>query len=84
MITCRELAELLYDLTSGDLAPEETLQVEEHLRQCGCCATYEETYRLTIEMTRRLPRPALPAHLAEKLRGLLVGCQIQANGRRDG
>jgi anti-sigma factor RsiW len=71
MITCRELAELLFELTSGDLQPERRELVEKHLHLCSHCAAYVETYHLTIRMTRELPRPALPPHLAQRLQALL-------------
>jgi len=82
MITCRELAELLFDLTSGDLAPEQVSHVELHLTQCPHCAAYEETYRLTIRLTRKLSRVSLPAHLAEKLQAILSNCPRHIDGDR--
>jgi len=80
MITCREFAELLFDLTSGELAPEQVSHVELHLSQCGHCAAYEETYRVTINLTRKLPRASLPPPLAEKLRMILKSYQQQTHG----
>jgi anti-sigma factor RsiW len=71
MITCRELADLLFDFTSGRLPAEYRELVEQHLRLCSCCVAYLESYRLTIEMTRQLPRPPLPPHLAYQLRALV-------------
>jgi anti-sigma factor RsiW len=71
MITCRELAELLFDLTSGVLPPEQEKHVEQHLHQCCHCAAYVETYRLTIRLTRQLHRPPLPSDLAQKLQAIL-------------
>ena len=73
MITCRELAELLFDFASGQLPPEHRGQVEQHLRLCPSCVAYVESYRLTIRMTRRLGRPPLPHRLTQRLRELLEG-----------
>ena len=41
MITCRELAESLFDLTSGELAAAHREQVEEHVRLCPSCLAYQ-------------------------------------------
>jgi anti-sigma factor RsiW len=84
MITCRELAELLYDLSSGELPPERQEHVERHLSLCSHCAAYVETYRLTIQMTRALPRPALPPHLAQQLQALLQECGKTQNADPSG
>jgi anti-sigma factor RsiW len=73
MITCRELADLLIDFSSGDLSPEHREHVEAHLGHCPSCVAYLEGYRLTIEMARELPRPPLPPNLARQLRALLEG-----------
>ena len=71
MITCRELAELLFDLVDSQIPPPHREDVEQHLRLCSSCLAYLESYRLTIRMTRQLPRPPLPPHLAQQLRALL-------------
>ncbi len=71
MITCRELVELLFDFDSGQLPADRRGHVEEHLRLCPSCVAYLEGYRLTIQMTRQLPRPPLPAGLLRQLRALL-------------
>lgn len=82
MITCRELAELLYDLSCGALPPEQEKHVEQHVRACCHCAAYVETYRLTIHMTRKLPRPPLPSNLTEKLQAILEGRQQRPDDDR--
>ncbi len=71
MITCRELAELLFDFATGQLPPEHREHLEGHLGLCSFCVAYLEGYRLTIQMTRQLPRPPLPPDLARRLRALL-------------
>jgi len=67
-MTCRELAELLIDFVSGELAPEYRAHLEEHLRLCPPCVTYMETYRITIQLTRRLPCVPPPPELVRRLR----------------
>jgi anti-sigma factor RsiW len=70
-MNCRELAELLIDFLSGELPPQHQQLVQEHLRHCPPCVVYLETYRLTIQLTRRLPCQPLPAALIERLRKAL-------------
>lgn len=79
MITCRELVELLIDFVSGELPPEHRARVEQHLSRCPPCVNYVETYRLTIRLTRQLPREEeLPAELKRRLQAALAeirGCK---------
>jgi anti-sigma factor RsiW len=70
-ITCRQLVELLIDFITGELPPEHQQRIEKHLRECPPCVTYVETYRLTIQLTRRLPCQPPPPGLAVKLRKAL-------------
>ena len=85
MITCRQLAELLLDFSSGELPAQERERVETHLRLCSCCVAYLESYRCTIQMTRGLPRAPLPPHLVQPLRALLenLGRGPGDEGRRN-
>ncbi len=71
MITCRELAESLFDLTSGELAAAHREQVEDHVRLCPSCLAYQESYRVTIQLARQLVHQPLPPELARRLQGLL-------------
>jgi anti-sigma factor RsiW len=71
MITCRELVELLIDFVSGELDDDRRQRIEAHLRCCGPCETYLETYRITIQLTRQLPPAPLPPQLVERLRAVL-------------
>jgi len=43
----------------------------EHLCRCPPCVTYVETYQVTVRLTRKLPRPALPPDLEQRLRAVL-------------
>ncbi len=72
MITCRDLAELLLDFLDGSLPPEHQQRVEHHLQKCPPCVVYLETYRLTIQLTRKLPCQPLPTELAGRLRAALT------------
>jgi anti-sigma factor RsiW len=67
-VNCRQLAELLIDFVSGELAEEKRIHIEEHLGKCPPCVIYVETYRLTIQMTRKLPPVPMPPQLVERLK----------------
>ena len=71
-ITCRELVELLVDFVTGELPPEYHQRIERHLQRCPPCVTYVETYRITIQLTRRLPCQPMPPSLVAKLRQALA------------
>lgn len=85
MITCRQLVELLIDYVSGELPPEHQERIQQHLRDCPPCEVYVSTYRLTIQLTRKLPCQPLPTHLAERLREALEAIRKeQASGGPSG
>jgi anti-sigma factor RsiW len=71
MITCRELAELLMDFLSDQLPPEQRGPIERHLGCCSPCLAYVESYRILVEVTRRLPVAPLPPRLEERLQTIL-------------
>jgi anti-sigma factor RsiW len=70
-MNCRDVVELLVDFVSGDLSEEFRTHVEQHLRCCPPCVTYIETYRLTIQLTRKLPCGELPPTLVQRLQAAL-------------
>ena len=70
-MTCRELCDLLLDLVSGELPPEHRDRVEKHFQCCPMCVAYFESYRTTIQLTRKLPCSSLPPELVERLRAAL-------------
>lgn len=72
-MTCRELAEILCDYLDEQLAEEECGTIRAHLECCEACVHFVETYRLTIQITRRLPAAELPASVLEKVRRALEG-----------
>jgi anti-sigma factor RsiW len=84
MITCRELAELLLDFVADQLPPERREHIEQHLALCSSCVAYLEGYRLTVQMTRRLPRPPLPPDLARQLLALLEESERQQSALDQG
>jgi anti-sigma factor RsiW len=71
MMTCRELVEQLLDFISDELGPEHRACICEHLCSCPPCEVLVQTYRITIRLSRQLPRAPLPAGLQERLRAAL-------------
>jgi anti-sigma factor RsiW len=71
MITCRELAALLMDFDSDQLPPEQRDPIEQHMARCSPCLAYVESYRILVEVTRRLPSAPLPSRLEQRLQTIL-------------
>ena len=71
MMTCRELVELLLDFLDGELPEERRRVLEAHLSLCQPCLNYLETYKVTIQLTRRLPDTPPPPELLERLKAAL-------------
>jgi len=66
-MTCRELTELLIDYIQGDLDAELCEHISRHLSACPPCEAFVATYRITVQLTRRLPAAPMPPELAERL-----------------
>jgi anti-sigma factor RsiW len=71
MITCRDLAAALFDLVSGELPDDGRLAAEQHLSHCPPCDALAHSYRLTIDLCRRLPPRPLPEGLLARLQAAL-------------
>jgi anti-sigma factor RsiW len=71
MITCRDFVELLMDFVSEQLPPERRDPIEQHLESCSLCVAYIESYRVLVEVTRRLPAAPLPPRLEQRLQTIL-------------
>ena len=67
MITCRDLVELLMDFDSDQLSAEWREPIEQHLRCCSQCSAYVESYRILVDITRRMPATPLPPRLEQRL-----------------
>jgi anti-sigma factor RsiW len=73
-MTCRDLVEFLIDYLSDELPIDRRRRIEQHLKDCPPCEAYLKTYRLTIKLTRQLPRSAPPPpQLMERLRAAAQG-----------
>jgi anti-sigma factor RsiW len=66
---CSDTEQLLFDYAQGELPEETRLKLERHLGDCPSCLRYVETYRRTIEATRRCCAPdiEMPLALQQKL-----------------
>ena len=67
MIDCQKLCEMLFEFVSGELPDEHRQLLEEHLKACPPCVVHVESYRVTIELTRKLPCQSLPTEMEQRL-----------------
>lgn len=81
MMTCREVAEMLFDFVADQLPAERLHSLEEHLRRCSHCGAYVETYRITIQLSRRLPPATLPPELSQRLQQKLSEPEASAKSK---
>ena len=51
-MTCREIADFLFDYCNGDLPEEQRKVLEGHLRVCPTCVAYLESYEMTIKLSK--------------------------------
>lgn len=57
-LTCQEFVELVTDLLSGDIPPEDRTLLEQHLLVCPPCTLHLAQMKTTIDVTGRLRPPA--------------------------
>lgn len=72
-IECRQIAELLGDYLEGVLPQATRELIDWHIEGCPPCVAFMNTYRGTVQATRRLPAsvdipPELRARLLKALR----------------
>lgn len=53
-LTCQELVEIVTDYVEGEMALDERLRFEDHLRSCPGCTAYVDQMRETIRLTGEL------------------------------
>jgi anti-sigma factor RsiW len=70
-MTCKELAELMMAYCDGELSADCCEIICEHIRMCGPCLNYMESYRITVKLCRDLPAAAVPQHLLDRVRAAL-------------
>ncbi len=81
--TCKELVEQLLEFLDGDLSAEQRSQIERHLCGCQPCTAYVDSYRLVVQVARRLKSvPAeLPPHVATRMQTVLATLGPEAPGQ---
>lgn len=67
MYTCKDAINLLLNLIDGELSPEETKHLREHLSGCSPCVDFLRTYRATPGLCRRALAQQMPKEVATKL-----------------
>ena len=72
--TCRDvILEFLADYVDGTLDLESARALEEHLRACGACMTYLDTYRKASELVgRHAAKGAMPDEMKDILRRFML------------
>jgi anti-sigma factor RsiW len=70
-MTCKELAELLMAYCDGELPPEHRELICQHIRVCGPCHSFLESYQITVRLCRDLPAAPMPERLVAKLSAAL-------------
>jgi hypothetical protein len=66
-IECRQIAELLGDYLEGSLPRATHELIDFHIDGCAPCVAFLNTYRGTVDATRRLPDVPIPAELKKRL-----------------
>ena len=83
-MSCRELVELLIDFLDGELPDERRRVLEAHLALCPPCLAYLETYKTTIQLTRKLPNVPPPPELLIRLKAALCAeRQLRSEGDKE-
>ena len=66
-LECRQIAELLGDYLDGSLPRETRELIDFHIDGCAPCVAFLNTYRGTVDATRRLPDVPIPPELKHRL-----------------
>jgi len=66
-LECRECVDLLADYLDGTLPKAKAELLEWHLEECAPCVAFVNTYRGTIEVTRKISDVPIPPELKHRL-----------------
>jgi len=66
-MACKELVELVTEYLEGTLSRTDRQRFEDHLKDCGYCATYLDQMRQTIRTLGRLTEESLPEDAKQDL-----------------
>src|SRR5574341_555006 len=64
--TCRRVTSLIAAYLGGELDPAAVSAFEAHVRDCDDCVAFLNTYRKSVEATRRLRYDTLPPKLQDR------------------
>ena len=70
-MTCQDVIEILSDYLEEALGPAAIEQLEHHLRDCGPCVAYLNTFRKSRELAVDASQVAMPPEMRQRLRNFL-------------
>jgi predicted anti-sigma-YlaC factor YlaD len=70
-IECRQIAELLGDYLEGSLPRHTQDLIDFHIDGCAPCVAFLNTYRGTMDATRKMADVAIPPELKKRLLAVL-------------
>jgi anti-sigma factor RsiW len=70
-LTCQQVAALLVDYVTEDMASPTRTAFEAHLRNCPDCVAFLATYKETIRTTRAVRYEAIPAEMLARVQRFL-------------
>ena len=76
-LECRQIAELLGDYFDGSLPRETRELIDFHIDGCPPCVAFLNTYKGTMDATRRLPDVPIPTELKSRLLAVLKNAKSQ-------
>jgi anti-sigma factor (TIGR02949 family) len=71
MYNCKDSISLLQDFLDGELSPEDTQHLREHLQGCAPCVDFLRTYRATPGLCKRALAQKMPQEMSSKLTDFL-------------
>jgi anti-sigma factor RsiW len=70
-LECRQIADLLGDYFDGSLPRETRELIDFHIDGCPPCVAFLNTYKGTMDATRKLPEVPIPSELKQRLLAVL-------------
>jgi hypothetical protein len=65
--TCKQITDLVYAYLNDRLKPTVKRDFQQHLRICPDCASFLNTYKKTVGMTRSLRAEDMPSKVRENI-----------------
>jgi anti-sigma factor RsiW len=81
-IECRQIAELLGDYLDGTLPRSTSDLIDFHIDGCPPCVAFINTYRGTVDATRKLADVPIPSELKKRLLAVLKSDQAPNKQRK--